>query len=765
LTGKIGIKMSKKISDSEYKSYFMDKNKRKRKIFGNIPLKAKLIVLGVFLILLIAFMAYIISGLPSLEQLENPKPELATKVYTVDGELLGQFFIENRSETNIDSLPGYLINALIATEDRKFYDHWGVDLTRFAKAMIKNVFTFSREGASTITQQLAKNLYKLKGKDENIFAAVVRKIREWMTAIQIEQNYTKDEILESYLNVSYFGRSAYGIESAAKVYFDKKASELTLPEAAVFIALLKSPEYYDPIKKKENSLRRRNLVMHNMVVNDMLSEEKYQKLKTVPIVTVSEKAGIIRSIAPHFMEYVRQQLEIHSEKYGYNLYRDGLNIYTTIDYRMQKYANDAAAKHLTEYQALFNKNWNWDENKSLLISLIDKAIRNSSLYRNASTKEEKAQIYNTLKNRKSFVDSVKTVETKVQVGFVIIEPSTGQIKAMVGGENQRLGRGLNHVTGIRRQPGSAFKTIVYTAAIDNGYYPAYTILNQKFDFNGWAPSNADEEYGGYITLREALARSVNVVSGRMTISEVAPPNKVVKYAKRMGINSPLSPYPSLALGTSEVTPLELTAAFGTLANNGVYVNPNAILRIEDKNGILIDQFIPEYSEAVSPQTAAIMTAMMQDVLLYGTGAGVGRYFHRPAAGKTGTTQDFADAWFVGYTPQLVGGVWVGFDDHRVKFTDWYGQGARAALPIWAMFMEETYKNLDLPLKYFTPASGVDTVSFCLESMNLGDPRIATQNCPTIFRDIINSKYMPRECEIHQGSDIIIREDKRGDAGW
>lgn len=755
--------MSKKISDSEYKSYFMDRKKRKRRFLGNISLKAKLIAAGVFLILMIVFLAYTVSGLPSLEQLENPKPELATKVYTIDGELLGQFFIENRIETNIDSLPPYLINALIATEDRNFYDHWGVDLTRFAKAMIKNVFTFSREGASTITQQLAKNLYKLKGKDENMFATIVRKIREWMTAIQIEQNYTKNEILELYLNVSYFGRSAYGIESAAKVYFDKKASELTLPESAVFIALLKSPEHYDPVRNKENSLRRRNLVMHNMVVNEMLSDEKYQKLKTVPIVTVSEKLGMVRSIAPHFMEYVRQQLEGFSEKYGYNLYRDGLNIYTTIDYRMQKYANDAVTKHREEYQALFNKNWNWDENKSLLVALIDKAVRNSQLYRNASAKDERAHIFNNLKNNKSFIDSVKNAATIVQVGFVAIEPSTGQIKAMVGGEN--LGRGLNHVTGIKRQPGSAFKPIVYTTAIDNGYYPAYTILNQKFDYNGWSPSNADSGYGGYITLREALAHSVNVVSGRMTISEVAPPAKVVKYAKRMGINSSLPAYPSLALGATEVTPLELTSAFGTLANNGVHVAPNSILRIEDKNGILIDQFIPEYSEAVSPQTAEIMTAMMQDVLSYGTGAGVGRYFHRPAAGKTGTTQDFADAWFVGYTPQLVAGVWVGFDDHQVKFTDWYGQGARAALPIWAIFMEETYKNLDLPLKYFPHAAGVDTVSFCLESMNLGDPRIATPNCPTVYKDIINSRYMPRECEIHQNHDAIIREDKRGDAGW
>jgi len=759
--------MAKKYSDSDMKKYFTDpsyRNKKKNNGRGKKK-NTRLILMGIVAFIFIVLVIYIITGLPSLEELENPRPQLASKVFTSDGELLGQFFIENRMETNIDSVPKYLVNALIATEDRKFYNHWGVDLSRFTKAMIKNVFTFSREGASTITQQLAKNLYDLKVRDENVFDTAVRKIREWITAIQIEKTYTKDEILEMYLNVSYFGRSAYGIESAAKVYFNKKASELTLPESALFIALLKSPEYYDPIRRRENAIGRRNLVMHNMVRTGVLDESKYEELKRQPINLASEKTGFVRSVAPHFMEYVRQQLETLSHKYGYNLYRDGLNIYTTLDFRMQRIANLAAAEHLKEYQQLFNKYWSWDKNRDVLTSLIDKAIKNSDQYRIASNSEERAGIYNKLKYDKSFVDSVKKTESTIQVGFVVIDPSTGQIKAMVGGENQNFGRGLNHVTGIRRQPGSAFKPIVYTTAIDNGYYPEYTLLNQKFDYNGWSPNNSDDEYGGYMTFRQALANSVNVITGRMTISNIAPPEKVLKYAKRLGINSPLSPYPSIALGTSEVTPLELTSAFGTLANNGIHVNPIAIIKIEDRNGILIDQFVPEYTEAVSPQTASIMADMMQDVVSYGTGAGVRRYFHRPAASKTGTTQNFSDAWFVGFTPQLVAGVWVGFDDHRVKFTNWYGQGAKAALPIWAKFMEGVYKEIDLPLKYFDLPGGVEMVKFCKETLDLGDPRIATPNCPSTVEDIINTKYMPRECELHSSHDKIIREDRRGDSGW
>jgi len=758
------------LNDSEYNNYFNNPNNRNKGSGsgGKKKTKNKKLfwgILGSVLLLLIAFTIFIFSGLPSLEELENPSPQLASKVFTEDGELLGQFFIENRIETTIDSLPDYLIEALIATEDRKFYDHWGVDLSRFLQAMVKNIFTFSREGASTITQQLSKNLYNLKVRNENMFDTGVRKIREWITAIQIEKQFTKDEILEMYLNVSYFGRSAYGIESAARIYFDKKANEITLLEAALFVALLKSPEAYDPIRQPENAMRRRNLVMYNMVVTDKLSQDRYNELKMMPIEVSTEKIGRIQSDAPHFMEYIRQQLAAISDKYGYDLYRDGLNIYTTLDYRMQKTANKAAADHIKEYQEIFNKNWNWDKHQSLLTGMIDRAIKNSSQYKMAVSQDDKSAVYNRLKFNTHFIDSVKKVESTVQVGFVVIDPTNGHIKAMVGGENQNFGRGLNHVTGIKRQPGSAFKPIIYTTAIDNGYYPAYTLLNQKFNYKGWSPSNADNNYGGFMTLRRALAFSVNVIAGRLTIGEIAPPNQVVKYARRLGIKSQLEAYPSIALGTSLVSPLELTSAFGTLANNGVHVEPIAVLRIEDKNGILIDEFIPEYSEAISPQTATIMQNMMSDVVNYGTGGGVRRYFHRPAAGKTGTTQNFSDAWFIGYTPQLVGGVWVGFDDHRVKFTNWYGQGAKAALPIWGKFMEQIYQKIDMPLKYFELADGIESVTFCRETMDLGDPRVASEFCTNTVTDIVNKKHIPPKCELHTGRGRVTPEDRRGDSGW
>ncbi|MCU0414749.1 MAG: PBP1A family penicillin-binding protein [Ignavibacteriaceae bacterium] len=757
------------MTETDYNKYFNDpsyRNKRMKKKRNNNKRKFLLIGGAVAFILLGIFIAIIYSGLPSLEELENPKPQLASKVFSSDGELLGQYFIENRIETQLNKLPDHLVKALIATEDRKFYNHWGVDVTRFLKAMVKNLFSLSlKEGASTLTQQLARNLYELKVTRESQLDKGVRKIREWITAIQIEKNFTKNEIIELYLNVSYLGRSAYGIEAASRVYFGKSASELTLPEAALFVALLKSPRDFDPVNNYDNALKRRNLVMYNMVSTGFLDKDEYDKLKQEPIVLASEKPNVMRSVAPHFMEYVRLQLSELADKYGYDMYRDGLNIYTSIDIRMQKIANEVAAKHILEYQKLFDKNWNWSKNKDLLSTLIDEAIKKSREYRSLESQEKKAEIYNRLKMDEAFIDSVKFAATRIEVGFVVIDPFTGEIKAMVGGTNQIFGRGLNHVTGIKRQPGSSFKPIIYATAIENGYYPAYTILNQKFDYNGWSPSNSDNEYSAYETMRYALAHSLNVITGRMTISEIAPPKQVVKLAQRMGITSAIDPYPAIALGTSEVSPLELTSAFGTFVNNGIHIEPISILKVEDKDGILVDQFVPEYVQAITPQTASIMESMMMDVVSYGTGAGVRRYYQYPAAGKTGTTQNFSDAWFVGYTPELAAGCWVGFDDHRVKFTDWYGQGARAALPIWAMFMEASYKEIKIPVGYFNITEGIEEVAFCKKTMELGDPRLANNYCPDIVYDIINSKHLPMTCEIHTDKNVIIKEERTGETGW
>lgn len=730
----------------KYKKKFSDPHKRKQIIiFTVISVVSIFILLG----------AYIFSGLPSLEELENPKPVLASKVYSIDGQLIGQYFIENRIEVKLDSIPKHVVYALIATEDRKFYSHWGVDVERFFKAMIKNVFTLSmREGASTITQQLAKNLYKLKSSHENAFGTVIRKIREWITAVQIEKTYTKNEIIEMYLNISYFGRGAHGIQTASKIFFNKQAKDLTIQEGAVLIALLKSSAYYDPVNHPENALRRRNVVLYSMVDAGYMDENIFEKIKNRPIKLGSEKIGRNLTEAPHFMEYVRQQMQKICDQHELDLYKDGLNIYTTLDLRMQRAANTAVKEHLKEYQPLFTKNWNWDKHQDILKALVDKAARNDIRYRKAENETDRSKIYYRLIGNQKFIDSVKVAEETIQVGFVALDPSNGQIRAMVGGSDYDFQYGLNHVTGIRRQPGSSFKPIIYSTAIENGLYPAFPLLNQEFNYNGWSPHNSDYSTGGYTTMRDGLKNSLNIITARLIIEGHAPLNKIGQVAKRMGIQSALDLQPSIALGTSEVTPLELVSAYSTLANHGMNVSPISILRVEDKDGILIEKFYSDkVTTALSPETAAIVTDMMQTVVDYGTGAGVRRYFHRPAAGKTGTTQDFSDAWFVGFTPQLVAGAWVGFDDRRVHFTGWYGQGAKAAGPIWGRFMEGAYNEVKMPLEYFSLPGDIETAEFCTETIDKGSPMIANENCPSKTLDIIIKGKEPPVCDIHKGGSI------------
>ncbi|MBI1931443.1 MAG: PBP1A family penicillin-binding protein [Ignavibacteriales bacterium] len=705
--------------------------------------------LFIFLLLGYLFYRHIVSGLPSLDQLENPKQSLASSVISIDNEIIGQYYRENRREISIDSIPSFVVDALISTEDRKFYDHWGVDLGRFIKAMFKTVFLGKKEGASTITQQLAKNLYDLKVARENLFQTGVRKIREWFTAIQIEQTYTKREILEMYLNNSFFGNRAYGIEMATQNYFGKSAKDLTLPEAAVFIGLLKSHVYYNPIRRPENALQRRNVVLYNMVDNGKLSEEEYDSLKNVPLNLTAENLndGMQSSIAPHFVEYVRKQLESMADKYGYNLYEDGLKIYTTIHSKMQKIANKAATDHLAEYQKLFDKYWNWSSNKSTLDDLVDKAIKNNKSYLEARG-EERKKVYRKLKNSSSFIDSVKTIAQTIEVGFVCLDVTNGEIRAMIGGKNQDFSYGLNHATQTRRQPGSAFKPIVYTAALDNGLYPAYPIINQEFNYNGWNPHNFDNSTGGFMTLRDGLKNSENLISARLIIEGHVELWQIDRLAHKLGIKSKLDLVPSISLGTSEVTLLELTSAYATLADKGIFNEPISILKIEDKDGILIDQFSHSSREALSAETSFLITDMLETVINEGTGVRTRSIhkFYRPAAGKTGTTQDYADAWFMGYTPQLAAGVWVGFDDRRVSFTGKYGQGSQAANPIWSNFMREVYNQMDFPFESFTiPENGnITTVKFCRESIyQYGNPRLYSNDCSSgELIDFINLKDIP-----------------------
>lgn len=733
--------------DTRKKTTPPKKNKSKRILFISI--------ISVLLITLILFMIYIFEGIPSLQQLESPKTQLASNVYSIDGELIGQFYRQNRVEVDIDSIPPHVINALIATEDKNFYDHWGVDLQRFVKAMIKNIFLFKREGASTITQQLAKNLYELKGKKENTLGTIVRKIREWITAVQIEKTYTKKEILEMYFNISYFGRGAYGLSMASRVYFNKKVSELSIPDAGILVSLLKNPRGYDPFDKYDNAMKRRNLVMQNMVEDGFLSEEQFQKYKLEPIKLSYKKIeeGISGTIAPHFVEYIRQQMEKLSDKYGYDLYQDGLNIYTTLDSRMQKIALKAVQTHLTNFQKRFDSAWRWERYKDILNEHIERFIKSSVEYKSATSLQEKQYVYQKMFNKKNLIDSIKNEIKKIEVGFIAIDTKNGEIRAMVGGRDQKFMYGLNHVTQIKRQPGSAFKPIVYAVAIDNGLYPAYPILNQRFSYNDgsaklWSPQNFDGKTGGYVTLRWGLAESINIVAARLIIEDYAPLSKVGRFAQQLGIKTKLELVPSIALGSSVVSPLEIVSAYATLGNKGIYNEPISILRIEDKDGVLIDKFTSYASEGIPEETAYIVTDMMTTVVDQGTGAASRSVynFRRPAAGKTGTTQEYSDAWFIGFTPQITAGVWVGFDDHRIKFGGSFGQGASAALPIWAIFMHDVYEQLNLPLEDFTPpeSGNVVSVTFCRESIyELGQPRLISNDCRTGgITDIINKKDIP-----------------------
>ena len=718
-------------------------NKKKRSSTRKLSIFAFILI--AISVVTIAYGAFLFNGLPPLSSLENPKTDLATKIYSEDGELIDQLFIENRTIVSVDAIPKDMINAVIATEDRKFYKHWGVDVDRIVKAMMKNIMAFSvEEGASTITQQLARNLYRVEIGNK---VSITRKLREAITAVQIEKTYTKEEILLLYLNQVYFGRGAYGVEAASKTFFDKSVTDLTLDECAMLVGMVKNPSgYYDPIERPENCLNRRNTVLNSMQEEGYITKEVFELAKNDPIKaqpkTIQKKST---GLGGQFSEYVRQILEKKSEKYGFNIYRDGLIVTTTLNTRMQKFATDAVTNQLKDFQRSFNSTWNWKGNRQLLNDAVEKYIKQSDEYKKAKTDAERQKIFNKLKQDNDFVEKVKEREIAVQVGFVVIDPKTGEIKAMVGqNPNYPFKYGLNHVTQIKRQPGSSFKPFVYTTALENGYSPAYTISNEplKVVIGGqtWSPKGGGT--GGMVSLRDGITQSINVIAVR-TAMEIAPIDQVIKLAHKMGINSELPNVLSLSLGVGEVSPLEMTSAYGVFPNEGIWVEPHAILRIEDRYGNIIEESIPETREVISEGVAYMMSDMMEDVVNDGTASSIRNWFNRPAAGKTGTTQDYTDAWFVGFTPQLVAGCWLGFDDPRIKFGGGYGQGGRAAAPIWGRFMKYVYDDpqTTMELKYFEMPPEVEEANICTVTGLL-----ANETCPA-YHDLILKKNTSRRCSM------------------
>lgn len=669
----------------------------------NVARAAIISFVGLTLLIVGLVMYSLSSGLPTLEQLENPPQELATRVYSSDGAMLELFATTRRTNLRFDSIPKGFIDALVATEDRAFYDHWGVHMMRICKAAVKNVLALkAKEGASTITQQLARNLYF--SQEQTIW----RKIREAWTAVQIEQAYTKNEILEMYANTVYYGRGAYGLRVASMTYFNKEPMELTVAECAYLVGLFKAPEKYGA----DDSLGvgRRNLVLAMMQEVGYVTDAELATSTAEPLHKVAP-SNVYKGIAPHFVEMIRQTLtsdDVWKERLsGHDIYRDGLVIYTTLDSRVQKYANQALDEHLRDYQRMFDNSFSWNSRQPLLKKFLAQAVRHHPDYLTAADGQRDAVVAR-LMNSTRFVDSVKRIVTVIQAGLVVIEPSTGYIVGMVGSSplNMTLQPAarysLNHATQIVRQPGSSFKPFVYASALESSpdLSPETLVESGPFSFalgdgTVWSPQGS-REGGGPIALRSALKFSLNSVAARLvTETGFTDPDQVVALCRRLGITSKLNAVPSIALGTGEVSPLEMTNAYAAFANHGVYNASSYILRIEDRMGNVLYEAKPFErltSEACSQRTSDYMIAMMRGVVDGGTASSIRRFFKHDAAGKTGTTNDFADAWFVGITPQLACGVWVGFDDMRIRFTGDYGQGGRAAAPIWGRLMQKVYAD-------------------------------------------------------------------------
>ena len=690
-----------------------------------------LIVIGMLAVL--AFVLFLSKNLPSLEQLENYDPDLVTRIYSSDGKVLNELFVQKRVFIEIDRIPEHMQNAVVASEDRRFFDHWGLSMRSIARAIMVNTLSLSyRQGFSTLTQQLARNLYKSVGFEDSI----LRKVKEMITAIQIERTYTKEEILEMYLNTVHFGHGTYGVEAATKRFFGKESRFLNIDESALLVGLLPAPASYSPVHHPDRAYKRRNTVLRLMRDQGFIDRAEFDENRAKTLETVLDVPK--RGSAPYFTEHIRRLLEKEDTALGINIYRDGLKIYTTLDSRLQSIAERVVLSTIRDNQNRLNKRLYNDREEFENLAYL-------TIYPEDTLKMMLAgegQLYKDLRDK-----------LLVQCAFVALDPNTGGILAMVGGRPDYHDQ-YNRAVQARRQPGSVFKPFVYTTALDNGYPVTEQLLNQPVVLNiqnmdgtwvKWKPQNYDGSTGGLTTFREGLRKSMNLISVRMVQQDIAPAEQVKQTAKRMGINTDIRAVDAIALGTSEVYPIEMVSAYSALANKGVYSKPFAITKIEDRYGNIIKEYYPERKEVLSEAPAYLMTSLMQTVMDRGTG-GSARWkykFNRPAAGKTGTTQGWSDAWFVGFTPQIAAGGWFGVDDFQVPLGP--GQdGSKAALPAWAKFMKAAHDTLDLPLEKFEKPSGIKDKKICTVTKKLPLPA-----CP-IEQEIFKGGTEPtQKCKVHK----------------
>lgn len=698
---------------------------------------------GVFLIFLFASWG-LFGSMPSFEDLENPESNLATEIISSDGETIGKFYNENRTAIKYSDLPKHLVDALVATEDERFYDHSGID----ARGTLRAVTSLGTSGgASTITQQLAKMLFHKEGSRFLPFR-MIQKVKEWIIATRLERQYTKQEIIAMYFNKADFVNNAVGIRSAAKVYFGKEPRDLKIEEAAVLVGMLKNPSLFNPIKEKRKELvfKRRNTVLGQMVKNNFLEEAAKESLSKKPMVLDYHPESHNEGIATYFREYLRDFMKTwvknNPKKDGteYDIYRDGLKIYTTIDSRMQKYAEEAVDAHLTNLQQEFFKQAKTNKNAPFIKlsdaeteRLMDRARRASERWRQMSNQgKSESEIIKSFSVKTDMTvfswkgerdtimtpnDSIRYYKHFLQTGVMAMEPKTGFVKAWVGGINYKHFQ-YDHVGQGARQVGSTFKPFVYAAAIEQqGYSPCDSIIDAPYTIpkgrhnvtETWTPRNSNGTYKGMVTLKYALAQSINTVSAKL-IDKVGP-DAVIDLVKKLGVKSNIPSQPSIALGAVEITVEDMVAAYSTFANQGVYIKPQVITRIEDKNGVVLYESVPESHDVLNKDIAYAVIKLLEGVTESGSGGrlrtdgggfgyemmtGYPYVLRNPIAGKTGTTQNQSDGWFVGMVPNLATGVWVGNEDRSAHFKSiTYGQGAVMALPIWGLFMKKCYADKEL----------------------------------------------------------------------
>ncbi len=679
-----------------------------------------LFLTGTGLLLLLYFSIYIglFGSIPSKDDLNQVSNYTASEVYSSDHVLLGRYYVENRTNTAIEKIPEFFLNALIATEDARFYKHHGVDSRSTMRVLIKSILLFNKGsgGGSTITQQLAKNLFPRKRL--SIFTLPVAKVKEIIIAKRLEKVYTKSEILQLYLNTVPFGENTYGVGTAALVFFDKKTSQLLPQESAMLVGLLKGNTSYNPRKNYEAASTRRNVVLNQMVKYEYISSEEAEELKETAIKIYYHPLLHDEGPAPYFREFLRHELKKWSDENPkadgskYNIYTDGLKIYTTIDYRLQSYAKSAVAKHMAKLQKNFDAHWKgrepWKKDTKLIQRELTASKRYQYLLSEKSGEQKIHDVLNTPVDTKIFtwegeknvsmspLDSIIHHFAMLQTGLISVESKTGFVKAWVGGINYKYFK-YDHVTS-RRQAGSTFKPVVYSAALEKEISPCDFYANDSMVYTGyqdWVPRNADRSYGGYYSVKGALTHSINTVSTKL-LMEVGIKD-VLKLAEKMGIEGELPEVPSLALGTGDVSLFELIQAYSVFVNRGHKISPVYIRRIEDQQGNVLFTQGPELSEdsIISENTAQIMLAMLNNVVNSGTAYSLRSVygFTNNMAGKTGTTQNQTDGWFVGITPDLITGVWVGGDNPVVRFRSIvYGQGSYMALPVFARYMQKVYSD-------------------------------------------------------------------------